>query len=130
MFIGPKFNKYFSIKCKKLKIKYDWIPTIKFIYFFSLITSFIKIRKYKPDIIMVHNYYIVPCIFYKIFFQRVEIIYVNHTPANLLNYKDMMMKYFHSFLSKLIFLNRETFNFAKKNFNISKKKNLFNYKWH
>jgi len=32
------------------------------------------------------------------------------------------MKYFHSFLSKLIFLNRETFNFAKKNFNISKKK--------
>ena len=87
MFIAPKFNKYFPIKCKKLKIKYDWISTIKFIYFFSLITSFIKIRKYKPDIIMVHNYYIVPYIFYKIFFQRVEIIYVNHTPANLLNYK-------------------------------------------
>ena len=122
LFIGPKFNKYFSTKCKKLKVQYSWIVTTKFFYFFSFIFTFNQIRKYKPDIILIHNYYIIPCVFYKIFFQRVRMIYINHTPHNLINYKDMMMKYFHIFLNKLIFLNRSAFVFAKKNFNIPLKK--------
>ena len=122
LFIGPKFNKYFSTKCKKLKVQYSWIVTTKFLYFFSFLITFHQIRKYKTNVILIHNYYILPCILYKIFYQGVKIIYVNHKPLNTLDSKDRMMKYFQIFLDKFVFLNKKTLFFAKKNFYIPVKK--------
>ena len=124
LFTGPKFSKYFSTKCKKLMIKSRWIRTIKYFFFISYISTFNQIIKFKPDVILLHNYNFIPCIFYKIFFQSVKIIYVNHKALNLIDFKDMMMKYFHIFLDKLVFINKESYLFAKKNFKISSHKIL------
>lgn len=122
LFIGPKLNKDFLIKSQKLKIKYNWIKTIKFFYFSSFIFVFNRIKSNTPDVIFIHNFYIIPCVFYKLFYRKVKIFYINHRALNLLNWKDMMMKTFHTFLDKLIFLNKSSYDFAKKNFNIPTKK--------
>jgi glycosyltransferase involved in cell wall biosynthesis len=122
LFIGPNLNKYFFTKCKKLLIQYNWVKTIKYSYFFSFLTTFHQIRKYKPNVILIHNYYILPCILYKIFCRRVKLIYVNHKPLNFLDSKDRMMKYFQIFIYKFVFLNKKTISFVKKNFYIPVKK--------
>jgi glycosyltransferase involved in cell wall biosynthesis len=122
LFIGPYLNKYFCNKCRKFLIQYNWIKTIKYSYFFSFFKTFLQIRKYKPNVILIHNYYILPCILYKVFYRRVKIIYVNHKSLNLLDAKDRMMKYFKIFIDKFVFLNKKTIFFAKKNFYIPVKK--------
>lgn len=122
LFIGPKLNKYFCTKCRKLLIQYNWIETIKFNYFFSFLKTFLQIRKYKPNVILIHNYYIIPCIIYKIFYKGVKIIYINHKALNNLDSKDSMIKYFQIFIDKFVFLNKKTVFFVKKNFHIPVKK--------
>jgi len=122
LFIGPKLNKYFPIKCKKLRVQFSWIKTFRHSYFFSSIFVFNQIRRYEPDIVLIHNYYFISCILYKIFFKKLKIIYVNHTPLNLMRPKDMLIKYFHIFLDRFVFINKSTFVFARNNFKICFKK--------
>ena len=52
---GPNlFNSYKS-RVFKLKIKLDYVKTIRFLPFFFWIKIFLKIKKIKPDIIMLNN---------------------------------------------------------------------------
>jgi glycosyltransferase involved in cell wall biosynthesis len=122
LFIGPILIKDFIMKSQKLKINYSWIKTIKFIYFSSYISVFNQLIRNKPDVIFIHNYYSIPCIFYKLFFRKTKIFYINHLAPNLFNWKDLMMKSLHIFYDKLILLNKESYDFVKKKFSISKKK--------
>ncbi len=122
LFIGPKLNKYFSTKCRQLLIQYSWVKTTKYNYFFSFLITFLQIRKYKPNVILIHNYYILPCIMYKIFYKGTKIIYINHKPLNIFEPKDRMVKYFQIFLDKFIVLNKKTFFFVKNLFYIPEKK--------
>lgn len=117
-FIGPKFLNDFKFKSEKLNIKFIWIKTIKFFYLISFIKTCVKLFKYKPDLILIHNYYLMPCIFYKFFFRNTKIFYINHKSVNLISWKDLFFKYFINFVDKIICLNNETLIYFKKFFSI------------
>ena len=57
---GPNlFNSYKS-RVLKLKIKIDFIKTIRFLPFLFWIKIYLKIKKIKPDVIMLNNNQIFP----------------------------------------------------------------------
>jgi glycosyltransferase involved in cell wall biosynthesis len=118
IFSGPEFIKDYKNKCKKLKINYNWIKTKKFIYFNSFFLIFKNIKKFKPNVIFIHNFYTIHCIFYKFFFPNVKLFYISHTPLNLIKWKDKIIKYFHKYLDKIIFLNKDSLIYFKKKFNL------------
>ena len=122
IFIGPKLNKHFCTTCHKLNIKYTWVRTIKFFYLFSFISTLYQIKKNQPEVIFIHNYYIIPCVIYKLFKQTVKIFYINHKAINLWNWKESLVKLFYIFLDRYVFLNKYSYDFAKKNFSLPVKK--------
>ena len=122
LFVGPKLQNEDIKKTKRLGVKFNWIKTIKFIYFFSAFQTFYKIKFFKPDLILINNYYIIPCLIYKIFNHNVKLFYINHTPLSLLSWRDKQITYFKYFFDKVIVLNKNTFNFLSSVVNIPSKK--------
>lgn len=121
IFSGPKLIEDYKNKCKKLKINYNWIKTKKFFYFFSFFLIFNKIKKQKPNVIFIHNFYTIHCFFYKFFFPTVRLFYISHTPLNLIKWKDKIIKYFYGYLDKIIFLNKNSLIYFKKKFKLYSK---------
>ena len=113
IFVGKNFLNDYKKKCKKLKTKFDWIKTKNNFIIFLFIIAYNKIKKHNPDVILIHNFYLIPCVIYKIFFPGTKLVYINHKSLKLLDRKDMLMKYFSFFLDKLVFLNKESMNYAK-----------------
>jgi glycosyltransferase involved in cell wall biosynthesis len=99
---GPNlFNSYKS-RVFKLKIKLDYVKTVRFLPFLFWIKIFLKIKKIKPDIIMLNNNQIFPSILYKLIYKK-KIIYIDHNSYFLhkkisIRIVDILSKYFCDFL--------------------------------
>ncbi len=118
---GPtRFSKYIGLKNQRTY----FIKTFKFfsiLYFLPVLKILIK---EKPDLVILHNYQIIPIFFYKtFFFKNLNLIYVDHTPNNLKNFKDVFIcKYFKFIIDFFIVLNKESFNFLLNKFKVSTNK--------
>ena len=99
---GPNlFNSYKS-RVLKLKIKIDFIKTIRFLPFLFWIKIYLKIKKIKKDVIMLNNNQIFPSILYKLIYKK-KIIYIDHNPYFLhkktsIRIVDVLSKYFCDFI--------------------------------
>jgi hypothetical protein len=76
---GPNLFKSNKSRALKLKIKINFIKTIRFLPFMFWIKIYLKIKKLKPDIIMLNNNQIFSSILYKLIYKK-KIIYVDHNP--------------------------------------------------
>jgi glycosyltransferase involved in cell wall biosynthesis len=108
LFVGPNLSNQDIKKSKKLDVKFSWVKNIKFIYFSSLFQVLCKINFFKPDLILIHNYYIISCVIYKIFNPKVKLFYINHKSISLLDWRDKQIKYFSNFFDKIIVLNKNS----------------------
>jgi glycosyltransferase involved in cell wall biosynthesis len=122
LFVGPKLFNHDLKNSKKLGAKFSWVKTIKFFYFFSPLQTLYKIKFFKPDLILIHNYYIISCVIYKIFNPQVKLFYINHKPINLLDWRDKQIKYFSYFLDKIIVLNKNSLNLISSLYRVPLKK--------
>ena len=119
LFSGPYFFKGNKDRSKKLNTSFDWVKTYKYLAFMSYISVLKKLILFKPKIIFLHNYLIVPCLIYKFFFKNVKIIYVNHKYAKGIDWKDLFNLRFHFYIDEIVVLNKETLNIYRKKFNLS-----------
>ena len=119
--VGPvRFNKLVS---QKNQTTY-FIKTYRFFtifYFFSVLSILIK---EKPNLVILHNYQIIPVFLYKFFFfKKLTLIYVDHTPNNLKSFKDIFVcKYFKFIIDFFVTLNKESYKFFFDKIKISKKR--------
>ena len=69
-----------------------------------------NIKLIDPDIIILHNYQILSCLFMKLFYKK-KVIYVDHMSHKLKKFKDYFCIYLSSFFfDRVIFINEENFN--------------------
>lgn len=122
IFTGPELSEKNKSFLKKTKAKYYFNKTKKFFTIFSWPKIFIAILKFKPDILLVHNFDIIPSLIYKIVFRK-KIIYVDHNcHFGKINLKFFLVYFIvKNFFDKIIVLNKEKLNFFLK-INIPKKK--------
>ncbi len=120
LYIGPKLNKNLYIK-KKNKKNYFFIKIKKFygiLYFFSILKI---IKKEKPQVILLHNYQIIPCILAKLFF-KIKFVYIDHQPLTTKSIKDYFSLILSiPFASHYVVLNKDNFKLINK-FLINKNK--------
>lgn len=122
LFSGPNFFKSNKSRSIKLKVKFNWIKTLKFFQYLSYLSILKNIFFFKPEVIILHNYLIIPCLIYKLIFKKTKIIYVNHKYIKGIDWRDLFILKFIIFIDKIVVLNKETQNSFKKNFNISSDK--------
>ena len=118
---GPKrFNKNIGLKNQRTY----FIKTFRFFSIFYFLPVLKILIKEKPDLVILHNYQIIPVFFYKtFFFKHLNLIYVDHTPNNLKSFKDVFVcKYFKFIIDFFIVLNKESLNFFLNKFKISSNK--------
>ena len=99
---GPNLFKSYKFRALKLNIQINFIKTIRFLPFLFWIKIFLKIKKIKPDIIMLNNSQIFPSILYKLIYKK-KIIYIDHNPYFLhkkisIRIVDILSKFFCDFL--------------------------------
>ncbi|MDA9210269.1 glycosyltransferase family 4 protein [bacterium] len=122
IYVGSNLSKDCLSHKKILKNNFFFVKTIRFLSFFFFPVIAIHLIKFRPDIIVLHNYQILGCIITKLFFNT-KIIYVDHTPLNIKNFKDrMIIKIFDTFIDKFVVLNNENLIFLNKELGISKRK--------
>ena len=117
--IGPtRFKNQISQK----KQKNYFIKTYRFFTIFYFLQVLSKLVKEKPNLVILHNYQIIPVFLYKfLFFKKLILIYVDHTPNNLKSFKDIFVsKFFKSIIDFFVTLNKESFNFFNGKIKISK----------
>ena len=118
IFTGPSFSQIIEKKIKKNK--FFFVKTIKYLQFLSWFNIFIKLIKVRPDIIYLHNYQIVPCLLYSLFF-KIKLIYIDHAALNYKTFRDRFIAHLIKiFKIHTVVLNKENFNFFIKH-NINKK---------
>jgi glycosyltransferase involved in cell wall biosynthesis len=122
LFSGPKIYNDIKSKALSLNAKFKYIKTVKLLSFISYFSILKEIINHKPKVILLHNFLIIPCILYKIFFPFTKIIYINHTPINKFTYKDFIIKKLNLFISKVICLNQEAYIFYKKELKLQSSK--------
>jgi glycosyltransferase involved in cell wall biosynthesis len=122
LFSGPKIYRDVKSKALELNAKFNYIKTIKLLSFLSYYSILKKIIHHKPNVILLHNFLIIPCILYKIFSPTTKLIYINHTPINKFVYKDFIISKFDFFINKFICLNKEAYIFYKKELKIQSSK--------
>lgn len=122
LFSGPIFFKSNKFRSIKLNIKFYWTRTFKFFQYCSYLSILKNIFLFKPEVIILHNYMIIPCLIYKLMFKNTKIIYVNHKYVKGTDWRDLFVSKFISFFDKFIVLNKESLNFFKKKFNLSSNK--------
>lgn len=120
---GPNLFNSYKYRAHKLRIKINFIKTIRFLPFLFWIKIYLKIKKLKPDIIMLNNNQIFPSILYKLIYKK-KIIYVDHNPYFLhkkisIQIVDILSKFFCDFL---ITVSKKNFIYYLKKIGI--KKNL------
>lgn len=114
---GPKLNSDYSIKLKNLNTKFEYVKTSKHLFILSYLKILKKIFKFKPNIITIHNYQLIPCLIYKLLIKNIKIVYVNHQPLSNHGLRDIFVIKVARYIDKIILLNRETFLIYKKIFN-------------
>ena len=122
IYVGPSLSNDFLRHKKILKNNFYYVKTIRFLSFFFFPVVTLNLIKFRPDIIVLHNYQIIGCLLVKLFF-NVKIIYVDHKPLSLKSYKDIfVIKFFNKFIDKYVVLNNENYNFFYRKLKIKKKK--------
>jgi glycosyltransferase involved in cell wall biosynthesis len=124
LFTGPKLLPEYADKIRDQKIFLNYIKVRKYLSFFYVFKVLYKICIIKPDIIILHNYQLLPVIIYKIFFNK-YIIYVDHKPFSSKNFRDYIIIYFMIFFSKyIVTINYKNFFLIKSIPNFFKSKIL------
>ena len=122
IYIGPYLNNNYKKHQKILGKNFFFIKTFKRLSFFYFINIFVLLIKFKPNIIVLHNYQFIPCLFIKIFFGT-KLIYVDHKPYSTKSYKDnlviLLSKYFTNIF---VVLNKDNKSYLKKKHLIQNKK--------
>jgi glycosyltransferase involved in cell wall biosynthesis len=123
IYVGPSITSEFNKKNKnKSKNKFYHIRTIKFFSLFYFITIFNKLLKFKPDIIVLHNFQILPCILIKIIYST-KVIFVDHQSLNTKNYRDnIIISVCKLFVDHFVVLNQDNYKLLNQQFMIDKKK--------
>ena len=120
--VGPKLSENFLITKKKLKKNYFFVKTKKHFSVLFFINIFFNLLKFKPQIIVLHNYQILPCILSKLFLNN-KIIYVDHTPEKLKSNKDRFLcRFFHLLIDSFVVLNDTNYTILSKDYKIDKSK--------
>ena len=117
--IGPtRFNK---LILQKNQMNY-FVKTYRFFTIFYFLSVLSILIREKPNLVFLHNYQIIPVFLYKfLFFKNLTLIYVDHTPNNLKNFKDIFVcKFFKFIIDFFVTLNKDSFNFFKDKIKISK----------
>ena len=124
LFTGGYISKDYIRKVNEFKSRYSYINTKKYLSWISWFEIFSKLCKEKPNLIILHNYQFVPCLFYKILF-KTKIIFVDHQA----NDTRVIVNLLACFISLLFFENiicvskikykyfKETFNFFSNKIN-------------
>ena len=117
--IGPtRFNKLIS---QKNQTTY-FIKTFRFFTIFYFLSVLSILIREKPNLVILHNYQIIPVFLYKLlFFKNLTIIYVDHTPNNLKSFKDFFVcKFFKFIIDFFVTLNKDSFKYFIDKIKISK----------
>ena len=121
IYVGPSITPKFNKKNKN-KNKFYHVKTIKFFSLFYFIAIFNKLFKFKPDIIVLHNFQILPCILIKIIYNT-KIIFVDHQSFNTKNYRDnIIISVCKLFVDHFVVLNQDNYKLLNQQFMIDKKK--------
>ena len=123
IYVGPSISSELNKKNKKkIKKNFYFIRTIKFFSLFYFISIFNKLRKFKPNIIVLHNFQILPCILIKIIYNT-KIIFVDHQSLNTKNYRDnIIISVSKLFVDHFVVLNQDNFRLLNQKFMVNKKK--------
>lgn len=127
IYVGPKLSKNSLSHKKLLKRNFFYIKTIKYLTALYVVGIFKKIKKFKPEIIVLHNYHILPCLISKLIYKH-KIIYVDHKPLETKSFKDFFIIFFFQyFIDIYVALNEENFIYIKKKiFSKNKVKKIYN----
>ena len=122
LFTGSYLFQDYKKRSKDIKNNYSYIKTINFLSFLSWFNVFLFLYKKKPDLIFLHNFQLVPVLFYKFIFKK-KVVYIDHQSQNFL-----ILKSFISALTSIkffdftIFVNKNKFlSFKNKSKNVDKK---------
>lgn len=118
-FTGPKIKSDYINLATKLGTNFFFFKTLKFLHFFSYFKIIKKIFYLKPNVIVIHNYIILPVLFYKFFNKKIKIIFVCHNSLITHTWRDGFAKILSPFFNKFVLLNKETFLFYKNKFKIN-----------
>ena len=119
--VGPK--RYINYVSKKNQSNY-FVKTYRFISFFYFYPVLQILIKEKPDLVILHNYQILPVFFYKFLVnKKFKVIYADHAPNNLKKFKDYFVtKFFSLLIDFYVVLNKESYKYLLNKININKKK--------
>ena len=116
---GPKIYKDYKKFCNSHNIQFKYVKTKKYLPFFYWYKIFNNLCIYKPDIIMLHNFQVIPAVIYSFFFKK-KIILVDHYSYGLKNFKDYFVgSLIKIFRHKVIVLNKDNYNYYTKKININ-----------
>ena len=90
-------RKDFVKKCKKNKIKYKYDKKKRLQ--FNISKLFHESKNFKPNIILIHDYFILPFFFYKFIFKKTVICFVHHTPDKTKKFIEWVFFFLNYFLS-------------------------------
>ena len=123
IYVGPSINsENIKLNKKDSKKNFFYIKTIKFFSLLYFIKIFNKLLEFKPDIIVLHNFQIIPCILIKIICNT-KIIFVDHQSTITKNYKDnIVISICKLFVDHFVVLNKDNYKLLNRQFIINKKK--------
>jgi|688.fasta_scaffold203976_2 glycosyltransferase involved in cell wall biosynthesis len=130
LFSGPILVDNYKTFCRSSNIHFSYIKTKYFFlyikYIIKILLFFKKIRNHKPDIIFLHDFNLIPCLFYKFFYKKTKLVFINHTTLTTPNlWKIKLICKFLFYIDAIVFVNKSDFNKMKKlNKLYSKKFNL------
>jgi len=127
LYIGPNLSKDTLKHQNILKKNFFFVKTKKFFTSLFFFNTIFRIYTFNPQIIVLHNYQIFPCVLVK-FFLRKKLIYVDHKPLKLKNFKDfLIINFFQFFIDHFVVLNNENYFYVKKKlFNKNKISKIYN----
>ena len=87
----------FIKKCRKNKIKYKYFKKKRLQ--FNIVKLFNVSKNFKPDVILIHDYFILPFFIYKLIFKKSIICFVHHTPDKTKRFIEWIFFFLNYFLS-------------------------------
>ena len=123
IYVGPTITSEIIKQNKKISEKnFFYIRTIRFLSFLYFIKVFNKLLKFKPDIVVLHNFQIIPCILIKIIYNT-KIIFVDHQSSTTKNYRDnIIISVCKLFVDHFVVLNKDNYKLLHRKFIINKEK--------
>ena len=98
VFVGVEsLRKDFINKCKKNKIKYKYFKKKRLQ--FNIAKLFNVSKNFRPNVILIHDYFILPFFIYKLIFKTPSICFVHHTPDKTKKFVEWIFFFLNYFLS-------------------------------